>query len=145
MPMDKLKQFNQTNRTFLVILLGTLTVFGGALLFFTLEYLESMTDPAPQPTQETIHRVGFLMLAVMALAGMPAVGFGAYVMYVGSRIRLTGQWPPAGMGFRAVAPTLLGDRASWIGVTVMGLGLVLILAGLGLPFLGWRLGQIFQG
>ncbi|MGD9851076.1 MAG: hypothetical protein AB7T38_07405 [Nitrospirales bacterium] len=143
--MDKLKQFKRTNRTLLVIMLGTLTVFGGTFLFFTLEYLESMTEPVPQPTQDTIHRIGLLMVAVMALAGMPAVGFGAYVMYVGSRICLTGQWPPAGMGFRAAPPTMLGDRAGWIGVIVMGMGLVLILAGLGLPILGWRLGQLFQG
>lgn len=142
--MDKVKQFQHTNRTLLVIMLGTLTVCGGALLYFTLAYLESISEIGPQPGQDLIRQAGLLMMGVMALAGLPAVGFGAYVMYVGSRIRLTGQWPPAGMGFQVKDPNRLGDRAGWIGMLVMGLGLGLILAGLGLPFIGWRLGQLFQ-
>ncbi|MGE3939345.1 MAG: hypothetical protein AB7F90_11810 [Nitrospirales bacterium] len=145
--MDKLTRFKQTNRTLLVIMLGTMTVFGGSLLYFTLEYLESvpeLTHPSSQASQDTIHQVGLLMMAVTVLAGMPAVGFGAYVMYLGSQIRVTGQWPPAGMGFQSIAPNMLGDRAGWIGLLVMGLGLVLILTGLGLPIVGWQLGQLLQ-
>ena len=143
--MDKLQSLKKTNRTLLVIMLGTLAVFGGALLYFTQQYLESVADPGVRPTQEAIHQIGLMMVVVSALAGMPAVGFGAYVMYLGSRIRVTGQWPPAGMGFRTAAPMKLGARAGWVGAVVMGLGLVLILAGLGLPVVGWQIGQVFQG
>ena len=142
--MDKLTRFKQTNRTLLVIMLGTMTVFGGALLYFSLEYLESVTELTRQPSQDSIHHVGLLMIAVTVLAGMPVVGFGAYVMYLGSRIRMTRQWPPAGMGFQSIAPNMLGDRAGWIGLLVMGLGLALILTGLGLPIVGWQLGQLLQ-
>ena len=114
-------QFKQTNRTLLVIMVGTLAIFGGALIYFTMEYLEAISDPAFQPAQETIHQIGLIMVVVAALAGMPAVGFGAYVMYLGSRIRVTGQWPPAGMGFRTTSPAILGSRAGWVGAVVMGL------------------------
>ena len=133
----------QTNRTLLVLMVGTLAVFGGALIYFTMEYLEAVSHPDFQPTKATIHQIGLIMVVVAALAGLPAVGFGAYVMYLGSRIRVTGQWPPAGMGFRTTAPTRLGSRTGWVGVAVMGLGLLLVLAGLGLPALGWQLGKMF--
>lgn len=143
--MDKLKQFQKTNRILLVIMVGTLALFGGAILYFSMEFLESVNDPTFQPTKKTFHQLGLMMVVISALAGLPAVGFGAYVMYVGSRIRMTGQWPPAGMGFRTHSPTILGSRAGWIGMVVMGLGLVLIVAGLGLPIFGWELGQLLQG
>jgi len=145
MAMDKLKQFQKTNRILLVIMVGTLAFFGGVVLYFSMEFFESVNDPTFRPTQETFHQLGLMMVVISALAGLPAVGFGAYVMYVGSRIRITGQWPPAGMGFRTHSSTILGSRAGWIGMVVMGLGLVLIVAGLGLPIFGWELGQVLQG
>ncbi|MCB9709660.1 MAG: hypothetical protein H6749_00560 [Nitrospiraceae bacterium] len=144
--MDQLKPFQNTNRILLVIMVGTFALFGAALLYFTMEYLEALTNSASQPAAgTTIHQVGLMIVVVSALAGMPAVGFGAYVMYVGSRVRQTGQWPPAGMGFRASAPMILGSRAGLVGLAVMGAGLVVILAGLGLPIFGWQLGLVLQG
>jgi hypothetical protein len=108
-----------------------------------MEYLEQVTQSTTPPTQDTIHQIGLLLLVVTMLAGMPAVGFGAYVMYIGSRIRVTQHWPPAGMGFRAEAPVMLGDRATLVGAVVMGLGFVLVVCGLTLPFVGWKLGNVF--
>ena len=123
----------------MVSLLAILALFGGALIYFTMEYLSAVTQNDAPPTPEIIHQIGLLFLAVTMMAGMPAVGMGAYVMYIGSRIRATGQWPPAGMGFQSKSPAILGARTNLVSISTMGLGGILILAGLLLPLLGWRL------
>ena len=132
-----------SNRCLLVVMILTLTIFGGGLIYFTMEYLSQTTQPGMPPTGVMVHRIGILLLVVTMLAGMPAVGFGAYVMYIGSRIRVTQQWPPAGMGFRVEAPVMLGVRAILVGAVVMGLGFVLVVCGLTLPVVAWQLGNLF--
>ena len=132
-----------SNRSLLLVMILTLVIFGGALIYFTMEYLSQVTQPDKPSTEVMSHQLGMWLLVVTMLAGMPAVGFGAYVMYLGSRIRATQQWPPAGMGFRAEAPFLFGDRATLVGAVVMGLGFVLAVSGLVLPVVGWKLGHIF--
>ena len=123
----------------MVSLLAILALFGGALIYFTMEFLSSVTQSEVPPTPEIIHQVGLMILVVTMVAGFPAVGMGAYVMYIGSRIRATGQWPPVGMGFQSKTPVELGTRANLVGLGTMGLGGILVLAGLFLPLLGWRL------
>ena len=120
-------------------LFGMLAVFGGALIYFTMEYLSSVPQADAPQSSETIYQVGLILLVVAIMAGFPAVGMGAYVMYIGSRIRATGQWPPAGMGFRAQAPILLGSRTDLMGWAAMGLGGILVAVGLLLPLWGWYL------
>ncbi|MGV7229284.1 MAG: hypothetical protein ACQ9IQ_11545 [Nitrospirales bacterium] len=126
-------------KTLVLMMLVTLTIFGGALIYFTMEYLASVTGSNAPLTPETIHQIGFMLLVVTMMAGFPAVGMGAYVMYIGSRIRATGQWPPAGMGFQSKAPVMLGARANLVAFSTMALGGILVLTGLCLPLLGWRL------
>ena len=126
-------------KTLFLMMLVTLIIFGGALIYFTMEYLSSVTQGDAPPTSETIHQIGFMFLVVTMMAGFPAVGMGAYVMYIGSRIRTTGQWPPAGMGFQSRAPVMLGARANLVAFSTMGLGGILVMTGLFLPLLGWRL------
>jgi len=134
---------NSSTKILLVVMLSTLTLFGGALIYFTMEYLSHVTQGDAPLTSETIHQIGLLLLVVMMMAGIPAVGMGAYVMYIGSRIRVTGQWPPAGMGFQSKSPIALGRRAQLLGFTAMGLGVILVFCGLILPLLGWRLVNVF--
>ncbi|MFA9562975.1 MAG: hypothetical protein ACERKU_11615 [Nitrospirota bacterium] len=126
-------------KTLVLMMLVTLTIFGGALIYFTMEYLASVTESNAPLTPETIHQIGFMLLVVTMMAGFPAVGMGAYVMYIGSRIRATGQWPPSGMGFQSKAPVMLGARANLVAFSTMGLGGILVMTGLFLPLLGWRL------
>ncbi len=133
-----------SDRPLLLAMLVTLLIFAGALIYFTMEYLSQVTQADIPPTEATGNQIGLLLLVVTMLAGMPAVGMGAYVMYMGSRIRLTQQWPPAGMGFRSASPMMLGDQAGWVGAVVMGLGLVLVVCGLMLPFVGWQFGNVFS-
>jgi hypothetical protein len=130
---------NSPKKTLLLGMLVTLAFFGGALIYFTLEYLSSVTQGDAPPTPQTIHQIGFMFLAVTMIAGFPAVGMGAYVMYIGSRIRATGQWPPAGMGFQSKSPVMLGVRSNLVAFSTMGLGGILVMTGLFLPLLGWRL------
>jgi hypothetical protein len=132
-----------SNRPFLLVLLVTLLVFGGALVYFTMEYLSQVTQPGIPLTDSTGHQIRMLLLVVTILAGMPAVGMGAYVMYLGARIRLTQQWPPPGMGFGAELPVML-DRATLVGWGVTGLGFFLVVCGLLLPVIGWKFGNIVQ-
>ncbi len=134
---------NSSKKTLLLGMLLILALFGGALIYFTMEYLSSVTQGDAPPTTEVIHQIGFLFLVVTMMAGFPAVGMGAYVMYVGSRIRATGQWPPAGMGFQSKSFVLLGSRTNFISFSMMGLGGILALAGLILPLLGWRIMNMF--
>ena len=142
---DGKEKLTQTNRTLLVIMLVTLMICGGALIFFTVQYLEEVGAPSTATARENVRYLGLFVLIVTMLAGLPAVGIGAYVIYLGSRIRTTSQWPPAGMGFKSESPTMLGNRSGWISVVVMGLGLILAIAGLCLPLLGWRLVELFEG
>ena len=130
---------NASKKTLMVSLLAILGLFGGALIYFTMEYISSVTQGDAPPTPEIVHQIGFIFLAVTMMAGMPAVGMGAYVMYIGTRIRATRQWPPAGMGFQSKSPIVLGARTNLIGISTMGLGGILVLTGLFLPLLGWRL------
>ena len=124
-------------------MLSTLTLFGGTLIYFTMEYLSLVTQGDAPLTSETIHQIGLLLLVVMMMAGIPAVGMGAFVMYIGSRICVTGQWPPAGVGFQSKSPIALGRRAKLLGFTAMGLGGILACCALILPLLGWRLVNVF--
>lgn len=133
-----------SNRPFLLVMLVTLVVFGGALVYFTMEYLSQATKPDITLAESTGHQLRMLLLVVTMLAGMPAVGMGAYVMYLGSRIRVTQQWPPAGMGFGAETPVMLGDRATFVGWAVTGLGCVLVVCGVTLPVVGWKFGNLVQ-
>ena len=128
-----------SNKILLLMMLGTLALFGGALIYFTMEYLSSVTQGDAPPTPEAIHQIGLMFLVVTMMAGFPAVGMGAYVMYIGSRIRATGQWPPTGMGFQSKAPVMLGARANLVAFSAMGLGGILVMTGLFLPLLGWRM------
>ena len=121
---------NSSQKILMSSLLVILALFGGALIYFTMEYVSSVTSGDAPLTPETIHQIGFIFLAVTMMAGMPAVGMGAYVMYVGARIRATGQWPPAGTGFQSKSPIVLGARTNLIGISTMGLGGILVLAGL---------------
>jgi len=132
-----------SNRPVLLVMLVTLIIFGGALVYFTMEYLSQVTKPDLPSIETMSHQIGMWLLVVTMLAGMPAVGMGAYVMYLGSRICATQQWPPAGMGFRAEAPVMLGDRATLVGGGVMVLGFVLVVCGLTLPVVGWKFGNLF--
>ena len=130
---------NSSKKTLMVSLLTILALLGGAFIYFTMEYLSSVTQGDAPPTPEIIHQIGFMFLAVTMMAGMPAVGMGAYVMYIGTRIRATGQWPPAGMGFQSKSPVMLGARTNLVSYSAMGLGGILVLTGMFLPLLGWRL------
>ena len=121
------------------MMIGTLTLFGGALIYFTMEYLSAVTQPDAILQPETSHQIGLMLLGVTMMAGMPAVGLGAYVMFLGSRIRATGQWPPAGMGFQSKAPVVLGTRTNLVAFSAIGLGGILVITGLCLPLLGWHL------
>ena len=130
---------NSSKKILLTILVVMLTLFGGALIYFTMEYLSSVTPSNAPPTSKTIHQVGLMVLVVTMMAGFPAVGMGAYVMYIGSRVRATGQWPPPGMGFQFKAPVTLGARANIVAFSTIGLGGILVMTGLLFPLLGWRL------
>ena len=123
----------------LLMMLATLAIAGGALIYFTMQYLSSVTQGDAPPTPEEIHQIGLLFLVVTMMAGFPAIGFGTYVMYLGARVRATAQWPPAGMGFRSKSPVALGVRTNLFGFGIMGLGGILVVTGLFLPLLGWRL------
>jgi hypothetical protein len=136
-------RMKSSNRPLLLVMLVTLIIFGGALVYFTMEYLSQVTKPDIPSIDSMGHQIGMWLLVVTMLAGLPAVGMGAYVMYIGSRIRVTQQWPPAGMGFRAEAPVMLGDRATLVGVGVMVLGCVLVVCGFTLPVVAWKLSRVF--
>ena len=131
------------NNTLLLIMVASLTVFGGAFVYFAMQFFSLVTEPNATPLPATVENMSLVFLVVMMLVGIPAVGMGAYVMYIGSRIRATRQWPPAGLGFRSNNPVPLKDRATLIGVIVMGFGLVLVIGGLSLPLVGWRFMNLF--
>ena len=134
---------NSSKKIVLVMMLGVLALFGGALIYFTMAYLSSATQGGALSTPATTNQIGLLLLAVTMMAGFPIVGLGAYIMFVGSRIRATGQWPPAGMGFQSKSPMVLGRRANLFGFAAMGLGGLLAFCGLTLPLLGWQLVNMF--
>jgi hypothetical protein len=129
-----------SNRTLLFVMLVMLGLLGGAVLYFTMEFLSLLTPGDGPPVEARSHQIGLVFLVVAMLAGMPAVGVGAYVMYIGSRICATKQWPPAGMGFRVKAPVMLGERGSRVGRIVIGLGMVCVVGGLLLPVVAWQWG-----
>lgn len=134
----------RSSRLMLFMLVVTLGTCGGLLIYFTMEFLEQMTNADAPMTPDSMNQVGLLLLVVTMMAGIPAVGMGAYIMYIGARVRSTAQWPPSGMGFKSSEPVVLGSRANLIGFFVMFLGLALIVCGLVLPVLGWQIVSILD-
>ncbi len=134
---------NSSKKILMVGMLLILVLFGGAMIYFTMEYLSAVAQDDAPPTPVTFQQIDLIFFGVTIMAGFPAVGMGAYVMYIGSRIRATGQWPPAGMGFQSKVPVELGVRTNLIGLGTMGLGGILTIVGLSLPLLGWRIMDLF--
>ncbi len=134
---------NSSKKILMVGMLLILALFGSALIYFTMEYLSAVAQDDVPPTPVTFQQIDLIFFGVTIMAGFPAVGMGAYVMYIGSRIRATGQWPPAGMGFQSKVPVELGVRTNLVGFGTMGLGGVLTIVGLSLPLLGWRIMNLF--
>ncbi len=132
-----------SQKTLMVSLLLILALFGGAMIYFTMEYLSAVAQDDVPPTPVTFQQIDLIFFAVTIMAGFPAVGMGAYVMYLGSRIRATGQWPPEEMGFQSKVPVELGVRTNLVGFGTMGLGGILTIVGLSLPLLGWRIMDLF--
>ncbi len=132
-----------SQKTLMVGMLLILALFGGALIYFTMEYLAAVAQDDAPPTPVTFQQVELIFLVVTIMAGFPAVGMGAYVMYIGSRIYATGQWPPAGLGFKSKVPLELGIRSNLAGVGTMGLGGIITLIGLSLPLFGLSIMNMF--
>ena len=86
---------------------------------------------------------GLLLLGITMLAGLPAVGMGTYIAYLGNRIRVTGQIPPPGTRVIVDTHVIKGTPAKVRGAICMVLGGLVIVCGLGLPIVAWRLIQTF--
>jgi len=76
-------------RFLIVILLVGLLVLGIGFIFFTNSFLQAIKTSAQQsPEQAPINR-DLLLLGITMLAGLPAIGIGTYLAYLGNPIGIT--------------------------------------------------------
>ncbi|UCE62619.1 MAG: hypothetical protein JSU59_06935 [Nitrospirota bacterium] len=76
-------------RSLIVILSVGLLVLGIGFIFFTHSFLQSI-KPSPQqaPDQARLNK-DLLLLGITMVAGLPAIGIGTYLAYLGNQIRIT--------------------------------------------------------
>ena len=129
-------------RMVILLLLGVVTI-GIGLILFTNTYIHELEQVAQQTPEQARMNTGLLLLSMTMLAGLPAVGIGTYVIYLGNRIRITGQIPPPDTRVVVDTTVIKGKPARVRGIVLMGLGSLVILCGLGLPIVFWKLMQTF--
>lgn len=134
---------NKKYRIIMITLLLGLVVLGIGLIVFTNSYIQELEHIAQQAPDQALRDTGLLLLGITMLAGLPAVGIGAYLGYLGNQVLSTGQFPPPGTRVIVDTHVVQGFPAKVRGVLVMVLGSLVILCGLGLPIVVWRLIQTF--
>ena len=131
-------------RMMVMLLLGGMVVIGMALILFTNTYIHELEQVAQQAPEQALRNIGLLLLSITMLAGLPAVGIGTYILYLGYRIRVTGQIPPPDTRVVVDTTVIKGRPARVRGMILMVLGSLVILCGLGLPIVFWKLMQTFS-
>ena len=122
------------------LLLGAVAI-GIGLILFTNTYIHELEQVAQHAPEEALMNTSLLLLGITMLAGLPAVGIGTYVIYLGHRIRITEQIPPPGTRVVVDTTVIKGKAARVRGIVLMVLGGLVILCGLGLPIVFWKLMQ----
>ncbi|MDX1410844.1 MAG: hypothetical protein R3351_01685 [Nitrospirales bacterium] len=108
-------------RFLVVMLLVGLLVLGIGFIFFTHSFLQSI-KPSPQlgPDQARLNK-DLLLLGITMVAGLPAIGIGTYLAYLGNQIRIT-------------SPKMKGPL-------LMVTGALIIVCSLVLPLVVWWMSQ----
>jgi hypothetical protein len=76
-------------RSLIVILLVGLLVLGIGFIFFTNFFLQSIkSSPQQTPEQARLNK-DLLLLGITMVAGLPAIGIGTYLMWLGNQKRIT--------------------------------------------------------
>ena len=142
-PSPSLIRSDKKYRMMVIVLLVGVVVIGMGLILFTNTYIHELEQVAQQAPEQALMNTGLLLLSITMLAGLPAVGIGTYVIYLGNRIRVTGQIPPPDTRVVVDTTVITGKPARVRGMILMVLGSLVILCGLGLPIVFWRLMQTF--
>ena len=130
-------------RMMVILLLLGMVGIGIGLILFTNTYIHELERVAQQAPEQARRNTSLLLLGMTMLAGLPAVGIGTYVIYLGHRIRITEQIPPPDTRVVVDTTVITGKVARVRGLILMGLGGVVILCGIGLPIVFWKLMQTF--
>ena len=138
-PSSTMIRSDKNYRIMVMTLLVGLVVFGTVLILFTNTYIQELQQVAQQAPEQVPMNTGLLLLGITMLAGLPAVGIGTYMAYLGNQIRATCHIPPPGTRVVVDTQVIKGTSAKVRGTVLIVLGSLMILCGLGLPIVAWSL------
>ena len=146
-PTDPSPTVMRSDKKFRIVVVGLLfgvAALGMGLILFTNTYIHELEQVVQQAPEQALRNTSLLLLGMTMLAGLPAVGIGTYVIYLGHRIRITEQIPPPDTRVLVDTTVIKGTPARVRGIVLMVLGSLVILCGLSLPFIFWKVMQTFS-
>jgi hypothetical protein len=127
----------------MVVAIGALA---GALLIATMQSqlgaLQKVAAENPAVIQENF---GIITWALIAAVVLPVWAFNIYLWRLGSRIVVTGQFPPPGMKVLRDTPVLRDAAARKCGRLLQVVAAVTSAAALGIAIALWRLAALVRG
>ena len=80
----------QKRYRFLIVILSVgLLVLGIGFIFFTHSFLQAIKSSPQQTPEQARFNKDLLLLGITMVAGLPAIGIGTYLVYLGNQMRLT--------------------------------------------------------
>ncbi|MCA9471682.1 MAG: hypothetical protein MRJ96_12290 [Nitrospirales bacterium] len=125
-----------------LILLGMI-LLGWIFLQLTETYLGELKGLSPDVPQPSFDTSAYLLILISMAAGFPAVGIGTYFLYRGHRMRVTQQRSVSKNLAIEHAPVIGSTRAITRGLVLMISGGLIIISGLAMPLIVWRLAETF--
>ena len=139
----KILAANSRYRWIVLVILFLMVLLGLLFLQLTETYIEELKRLSQDAPQQALDKSAFLFVFVSMAAGVPAIGIGAYFLYQGYRIRVTQQCPLPDSRVIVDTPIIEGPRAIMRGHILMICGGFIIISGLALPIIAWRLTETF--
>jgi len=128
---------NRNYRILVIILFVSLLVFGIAFLLLTNSFLQALKPSAQKFPEQTPFNKELLLLGITMVAGLPAVGIGTYLAYLGNQMRVKSSIPQTNTGERLASKIPKGSLVHIRGPLLMVSGGFIILCALALPLVVW--------
>ena len=131
------KPFQHNYRMVMVIVCVSFLLFGVAFFLLTNAFLQTLNTPIQTNSDLSPMKEDLLVLGISMIAGLPAVGIGAYVAFQGSQLRGRALKQPLSRG-ENLDPKPTGVTSNKIrGILLMVLGGLITFSGFILPLVVW--------
>lgn len=122
------------------LLLGT-AALGVGLILFANTFLQALEPSAQESPGQAWMTRGLFLLGITMLAGLPVIGLGTYLAYLGHQLRTTCQVSQPEPGASVECQFTNGISAKMRGTLLTACGGLMILSALVLPLVVWWMTQ----